>query len=164
MAKDASVAPKERVNILYRPATGDAQEEKELPMKTLVVGDFTGREDSTAVEDRKPVSVDKDNFNSVLEAQNVALNASVPDMLSDKPGGELKVSLDFKTMKDFEPDSVAQKVPELQQLLQLREALKALKGSLGNIPEFRKKIQELVKDEEGRRQLLKELGIEETKE
>ena len=164
MAKDASVAPKERVNIVYRPATGDAQEEKELPLKTLVVGDFTGREDNAAVEDRKPISVDKENFNSVLEAQNVKVETSVPDVLSDKPGGELKVSLDFKTMQDFEPDAVVHKVPELEQLLQLRDALKALKGSLGNIPEFRKKIQELVKDEESRSRLLKELGIDESKE
>jgi len=43
----------------------------------------------------------------------------------------------------------------------LREALKALKGPLGNIPEFRKKIQELVQDDGAREQLLKELGIEE---
>ena len=27
MAKEGSVAPKERVNITYKPATGDAQEE-----------------------------------------------------------------------------------------------------------------------------------------
>ena len=33
MAKEGTVAPKERVNIVYRPATGDAQEEVELPLK-----------------------------------------------------------------------------------------------------------------------------------
>ena len=36
----------------------------------------------------------------------------------------------------------------------------ALKGPLGNVPEFRKKIQDLVKDEGARDRLLKELGIE----
>ena len=36
MAKEGSVAPRERVNIVYKPATGDAQEEKELPLKLLV--------------------------------------------------------------------------------------------------------------------------------
>jgi type VI secretion system protein ImpB len=38
--------------------------------------------------------------------------------------------------------------------------LKALKGPLGNIPDFRKKLQELVQDEGARARLLKELGIE----
>ena len=32
MAKEGSVAPKERVNIVYKPATGGAQAEVELPL------------------------------------------------------------------------------------------------------------------------------------
>ena len=63
-------------------------------------------------------------------------------------------------MRDFEPDAIIRKVPELNSLLGLREALKALKGPIGNVPEFRKKIQELVQDEGARERLLKELGIE----
>ena len=38
MAKEGSVAPKERVNIVYRPATGDAKVEVELPLKLLILG------------------------------------------------------------------------------------------------------------------------------
>ena len=65
MAKESSVAPKERVNIVYKPATGDAKEEKELPLKLLMLGDYTLREEETLLEDRKPISVDKDNFDDV---------------------------------------------------------------------------------------------------
>ena len=160
MAKDGSVAPKERVNIVYRPATGDAQEEVELPLKMLVMGDFTMHTDETPIEDRAPVNINKDNFNDVLGAHNVNLNTMVGNTMSGKEGEELNVNLDFKTMRDFEPDAIIQKVPELRQLIDLREALKALKGPLGNVPDFRKKIQELVKDEGTRARLLKELGIE----
>ena len=60
MAKEASVAPKERINIVYKPATGDAQEEVELPLKVVVMGDFTLRPDDTPLEERKPVNLDKD--------------------------------------------------------------------------------------------------------
>ncbi len=42
MAKQATVAPKERVNIVYKPSLDDAQEDVELPLKMLVLGDFTG--------------------------------------------------------------------------------------------------------------------------
>ena len=59
MAKEGSVAPKERVNIVYRPATGDAKEEIELPLKLLVVGDFTRSQDDRMVEEREPINVDK---------------------------------------------------------------------------------------------------------
>ncbi len=159
--KTGSVAPKERVNITYRPATGDAKEEVELPLKVLVMGDFTSREDDTPVEDRKTINVDKNNFNDVLAAQNVTFEGSVADRLSDNPeeGAQLSVNLDFKSMRDFEPDEIIKKVPELKSMLELREALKALKGPLGNVPAFKKKIQELVQDDGTRDRLMKELGI-----
>jgi type VI secretion system protein ImpB len=160
MAKEGSVAPKERVNIVYRPATGDVQEDVELPLKVLVMGDFTLQKDERSVEDREALNIDKDSFDEVLRAQKVRLDAVVPNKLSNEPDAQMTVGLDFKSMKDFEPDAIIQKVPELKQLLQLRDALKALKGPLGNIPAFRKKVQELVQDEGVRERLLKELGIE----
>ena len=161
MPKEGSVAPKERVNIVYRPATGDASEEVELPLKVLVMGDFTMRKDDTPLEDRAPVNIDKDNFNDILKGQDVKLNTVVDDTLSGEEDAKLTVDLDFKSMKDFEPDAIIDKVPELSKLVDLRDALKALKGPLGNVPDFRKKIQELVQDEGTKERLLKELGIDE---
>jgi type VI secretion system protein ImpB len=161
MPKEPSVAPKERVNIVYRPATGDAQEEVELPLKMLVMGDFTGSPDDRPVEERKPINVDKDNFDKVLKAQGIGLDLTVPNKLSGEPDEETNVKLTFESLKDFEPESIAKNTPELNRLLELREALKSLKGPLSNLPAFRKKIQELVKDDSTREKLLKELGIEE---
>jgi type VI secretion system protein ImpB len=161
MAKEGSVAPKERVNIVYKPAGGDAQAEVELPLKLTVLGDFTRRPDDRPLEDRAPISVDKDNFNDVLKAQNVKLDIVVDNKLSEEEGAAMPVSLSFAGIKDFEPDALARQVPELAELLNLREALKALKGPLANIPDFRKKVQEAVKDDAARAQLLAALGIEE---
>ena len=160
MAKETTVAPKERVNIVYRPATGDAKEEVELPLKVLVMGDFTGQKDDRPVEERDPVNIDKDNFDEVLKARNINLDVTVPNVLSGKADDEMNISLKFESMKDFNPESIAKNTPELNRLLELREALTALKGPLSNIPEFRKKIQELIKDEKTRELLLKELGVE----
>ncbi len=81
MAKESSVAPRERVNIVYRPATGDAKEEVELPLKLLIMGDFTGKPDDRPLEERDPVNIDKDNFNEVLKAQNLGLKLTVGDKL-----------------------------------------------------------------------------------
>lgn len=160
MGKEASVAPKERVNIVYRPATGDAQEEVELPLKLMVLGDFTQRADDRAIEDRAPVSVDKDNFNDVMKAQQLSLNVSVPNKLSDDPDAKLNVRLDFEKINDFSPDAVAAQVPEMARLLELREALKALKGPLANVPDFRRKVQEIISSDSARKALLEELGLE----
>jgi type VI secretion system protein ImpB len=160
MAKDQTVAPQERVNITYKPATGEQQSEVELPLKMLFVGDYTGRPDERPVEDRKPINIDKDNFNQVLAEQNVTLAVTVPNRLTDEPGAELSAKLQFKKLSDFGPDAVAEQVPELRTLLEVRAALTALKGPLGNVPAFRRKLQSLLGDAESRERLIRELGLE----
>jgi type VI secretion system protein ImpB len=163
MPDEGSVAPKERVNIVYRPATGGQQEQIELPFKTLVVADFTGQPDETRLEERECIDVNKDTFDEVMEAHNLKLEFSVPNKLVEPAEGEdpednlLPLSLEFHNLKDFEPDQLAVAVPELSKLMELREALKALKGPMGNVPAFRKKVQELVTDNEARDKLMKEL-------
>jgi type VI secretion system protein ImpB len=159
MAKDASVAPKERVNIRFKPATGDVKDEVELPLKMLVVGDFTQREDDTPVEDRPLAQVDKDNFEDVLKSHKLSLTLPVDDKLSEKADEQMAVRLKFESLKDFEPERVVEQVPEMKQLLELRNALLALKGPLGNVPAFRKQIQAAMDDGDQRKKLLGELGL-----
>lgn len=159
MAKEGSVAPQERINITYKPATGDAQEQVELPLKMLFIGDYSGKEDTRPLEERAPINVDKDNFQQVLREQKLSLSFGVKDQLSGTEGAELPVKLEFKALSDFGPDSVVQQVPELKKLMELREALTALKGPLGNIPGFRRKIQALLDDADARAKLLGELGL-----
>ena len=157
MAKEGSVAPKERVNIVYRPATGDAKEEVELPLKLLIVGDFSLSPDERPVEDRKPINIDKDSFNEVLKAHNLKLDLNVADKISGEPDQDIAVSLKFESLKDFEPESIVKNSQELNNLLELRNALNSLKGPMSNVPDFRKRIQELITDEAKREQLLNEL-------
>ena len=160
MAKESTIAPKERVNIVYKPAIDDAQEDVELPLKMLVLGDFTGKNDDRQLEKREPLNIDKDNFNEILKAQNITLNMSVPNKLATEEDQEINVKLQVQSLKDFGPEAIVEQVPELKRLLELREALRSLKGPLSNIPEFRKKIQALIKDDTTRQKLLAEIGIE----
>lgn len=160
MATDGSVAPKERVNIVYKSAVGDAQEQVELPFRQIVLGDFTLREDPTPLDERTPINVDKESFPDVLKAQNLSLTFSVPNRLADTEEEEsLAIDLNFESIQDFQPDALVDKVPELKQLIELRNALKALTGPLGNVPDFRRRLESLIKDTDARAQLLTELGI-----
>ncbi len=156
---EGSVAPKERVNIVYKSSVGDQTEEVELPLKLLMVGDYTGKPSDDPVEDRAPVNIDKDNFNDVMAGMKLSLDMNVTDTLSED-NEEMPVRLEFKSMKDLSPDNVAKQVPELDSMLEMRRALLALKGPLGNVPTFRKAIQNILNDDETRAQIMKELGLD----
>lgn len=160
MAKEGSVAPKERINITFKPAIGGAQEEVELPLKLLVLGDFTQREDTRKVEDRKPISIDKNTLDEVLAKQALSLTLSVPNRSQETDeADELAVQVRINAMKDFNPAHLVEQVPQLQKLMALREALVALKGPLGNTPSFRKAIENALADDQARARVLAELGL-----
>ncbi|MET0950115.1 MAG: type VI secretion system contractile sheath small subunit [Pseudomonas sp.] len=160
MAKEGSVAPKERINITFKPAIGGAQEEIELPLKLLVLGDFTQQADERKLEDRKPVSIDKNNFDEVLANQKLGLTLSVPNRLQDEDDSqELAMDLRINSMKDFNPASLVDQVPEMKKLMELRDALMALKGPLGNAPAFRKAIESVLEDDDSRARVLGEIGL-----
>jgi type VI secretion system protein ImpB len=162
VAKESSVAPKERINITFKPATGDALEEIELPLKLMVLGDFTQQLDERKVEDRKPISIDKNNFDEVLANQKLGLAFNVPNRLEGgEDSQELALDLRINSMKDFGPESLVTQVPELRKLMELRDALVALKGPLGNAPAFRKAIESVLADGDSRTRVLEELGLTE---
>ena len=157
---DGSVAPKERVNIVYKSNTGDQTEDVELPLKLLMVGDYAGKEGDDVVEDRTPVNINKDNFDDVITGMNLGMDLNVKNTLSEEDSEPMPVHLKVKGMKDFSPERVAEQVPELNSLLQMRAALLALKGPLGNVPAFRKTIQSILNDDDSRSQIMAELGLD----
>ena len=160
MSKTGSVAPKERINIKYTPATEGQVDDVELPLKLLVTGDFKGAAEVSSLEEREPVSIDKHNFDAVMKQSNLAIDIPVPNPLEDNAEDQdIGVSLKIESMADFLPDNIAKQVPQLNKLLELREALIALKGPMGNMPAFRNKLQELIVDSNAREALEKELAI-----
>ena len=122
-----------RVQISYDVQVGDAIELKELPFVLGVMGDFTGQptEPLARLKDRRFVDVNPDNFDSVLESMRPHLAFSVENKLSEESNaGDLKVSLNFRTLEDFEPEQVARQIRPLRELLELRGKLSDLRGTL----------------------------------
>ncbi|WP_434673226.1 type VI secretion system contractile sheath small subunit [Pseudomonas sp. R1-15] len=160
MAKEGSVAPKERINVTFKPATGGGQEEIELPLKLLAIGDYIHRKDERKIENRKPIGIDRMTFDEVLAKQELSLLLSVPNRLQQESDtDELAVQLRLRSMKDFNPANLVDQVPELKKLMELRDALVALKGPLGNAPAFRKAIEGVLADDTSRSRVLDELGL-----
>lgn len=140
-----------RVQITYDVEVGGAIELKELPFVVGVLGDFTGQptEPLPKLKERKFVEVNPDNFDSVLEGMKPHLNFVVENKLSDEPdASNLKVDLTFKSMDDFEPENVARQIKPLKELLDLRQRLSDLRGSLQGNDKLEELLLEAVSNTE----------------
>jgi type VI secretion system protein ImpB len=136
--------PPSRINIRYLKDTGRAQEKVELPLKLLVLGDFTLREDDTLVEERERVQVNANSFDSFLKEQNLKLSFMVPNQLSGIEGDEFQVNLDIESLSDFTPDSLVEKVPKLKEMLEVRQLLTDLKSRVITNRKFRLELDKLL--------------------
>ena len=153
-----------RVQITYDVEVGDAIEVKELPFVMGVLGDFTGQpvDPLPRLKDRKFVEVTPDNFDTVLESMKPHLAYSVENKLSDDSNaGNIKVDLTFKSLEDFSPDNVARQVKPLRELLELRDRLSDLRGSMQGNDKLEEVLREAVTDKDKRAKLSAELGIKE---
>jgi type VI secretion system protein ImpB len=147
--------------VTYDVETGGAIEIKELPFVMGVLGDFSGQptEPLPRLKDRRFVEVNPDNFDSVLESMKPHLAYAVENKLSeDAEAGQLKVSLDFKSMDDFSPENVAKQVKPLRELLDLRTRLNDLKGTLQTNDKLDQILLDTVSNTEKLNQLRAELG------
>ena len=140
--------PPSRVNIRYVKKTDGAQEKVELPLKLLLLGDYTLRPDDTPLDERKKIGVTKDNFDDVLKEQRLKLSMSVPNRLTGKEGDELKVDLDLDSLKAFTPDEIVRRVPELAKMIEIRELLTDLKARVITNRSFRQALEKIVKDKD----------------
>ncbi|MBN2719186.1 MAG: type VI secretion system contractile sheath small subunit [Deltaproteobacteria bacterium] len=136
--------PPSRVNIRYVKDTGGATEEIELPLKLLVMGDFNLKEDDTPLEERERVNIDSNSFSSVLQEQKLELDMVVPNTLAGD--GEMPVNLKINSLNDFTPTGVANQIPELSVMLEVRNLLTDLKAKVVSNREFRKQLEDILKD------------------
>ncbi len=148
--------PPARINLFLEVLTDGAKKKMELPLRLLVMGDFLGRETGEDVADREITNINKDNFQDVLRSSELNAEYTVADKLR---GGdnEMKVNLNFDSMKAFNPDQVARQIPELSKLLAARNLLQDLRNRLISMGDFRRQLETIVKDEALREKLLSEL-------
>ncbi|ATF94595.1 Uncharacterized protein conserved in bacteria [Cedecea neteri] len=140
-----SEIPKARVNIQLSVHTGGAQKKVELPLKLMVVGDYSNGTGQLPVSEREKVNVNKNNFDSVLSEFSPSVNLSVENTLAGD-GSEENVSLSFTRMKDFEPEQVTRQIPQLKAMLAMRNLLRDLKANLLDNGTFRKELEKILLD------------------
>lgn len=149
--------PKARVNIKLDLHTGGAQRKVELPLKLMLMGDYSNGKEQRPLSERSKVSINKNNFDSVLSEFSPSLKLVVEDTLASE-GGETPVELSFQRMKDFEPEHVARQIPQLRALLAMRNLLRELKANLLDNATFRVELERILKDDVLSDELRKELA------
>ncbi len=155
---------KPRVHITYDVETNGAVTEKEIPFVMGVMGDYSGdnTENKKPLKDRKFSQIDRDNFNEVMSNIAPKVSMKVENTL-ENDGSEISVDLDFKTMEDFEPHRIVDKVEPLKKLLETRNKLRDLLTKADRSDELETILEEVLSNTDAIASLSSELGIEEDK-
>jgi type VI secretion system protein ImpB len=115
-----------RVQIEYDVELYGAQKTINLPFVVGVMADLSGNpaEPPEALDKRKYLQIDVDNFDDRLKAAKPRVAFQVPNTLTGE--GNLSVDITFESMEDFSPAKVAAKVDALNKLLTARTELSNL--------------------------------------
>ncbi|KGF65267.1 type VI secretion system contractile sheath small subunit [Pseudomonas lutea] len=150
--------PKARVNIKLDLHTGGAQKKVELPLKLMMLGDYSNGQEDRPLSERSKININKNNFDNVLTEFSPALKLTVENTFAGD-GSDASVDLKFERMKDFEPEQVARQIPSLRALLATRNLLRDLKSNLLDNATFRLELERIVKDEALSNELRAELAL-----
>ncbi|OYX73641.1 MAG: type VI secretion system-associated protein [Rhizobiales bacterium 32-66-11] len=152
---------KPRVHITYDVETEGAVVQKELPFVVGVLGDFSGdpTEPLKPLNDRKFIQIDRDNFDQILARMTPGLKLKVDNTLADD-GSQMTVELGFKSMDDFDPASVVQRVEPLRKLMEARDQLRDLLSKADRSENLESLLEQILTKEEDLKTLSSQLGLE----
>jgi len=149
-----------RVRIDYKVETEGAEPVLELPFVVGVMADLSAMSDQEkkSLKQRKFVPIDRDNFNDVMAraAPRVAFRSA--NKLGDNPDELLNVDLRFKSIEDFDPARIAEQVPAMNELLQMRKKLTELLGKMEGNDALEKLLGDVVGNTEKKQAILDALA------
>ncbi len=137
--------PKARVNITLDVETNGANKKKELPLKLLIAGDFSNGKTTCPIAERERININQNNFNQVISNLAPTLNFTVKNKIKND-SSEMRVKLEVDSLNKFHPEQIVKAIPELQNLLAMRNLLKDLKSNLLDNGALRRKLEQMVKD------------------
>lgn len=150
-----------RVQITYDVETNGAMQKVELPFVVGVMADLSGQPKDALkpLKERKFVPIDRDNFDDVLAKSEPRLALKVQNRLTGEDS-KLAVELNFKAMDDFEPARVAEQVPALKEMLDMRQRLTQLLSKMEGNDKLDQLLGNVLSNTEKALQLAKEMGVE----
>ncbi|NBD11108.1 type VI secretion system contractile sheath small subunit [Corallococcus silvisoli] len=152
--------PKSRITLTYRTTINGEQETVNLPLRLLVLGDFSlgsSEDRKTDLETRRLRSVDGRNLDELMKDMKMSTQFQVPNRINPDVESELDVTLPIDRMKSFHPDEIVKHVPKLKALLLLKTLLVEMQSNIDNRKDLRRELYELFSKPEALKELLNEL-------
>lgn len=117
----------------------DAEVQK-FPLKLFIFSEFSPRDIQEGISQiSKRYSVDKDKFKGVISELAEQVTISVHNYLSEQPEN-LIITIPLKDINSFRPESIAENIIELNDLLETRELLYHLKERKISKEEFQARL------------------------
>ncbi len=88
----------------------------DAPFHMLVLGDWSSKAEKPELEKRRPIEIDRDNFDDVLRKIRPELNLEFDS--------ETTLQLSFTELDDFHPDNIFRQIPLFENLRDIRKKLK----------------------------------------
>ncbi|GLS25041.1 type VI secretion system contractile sheath small subunit [Marinibactrum halimedae] len=129
--------PKSRMTLRYKTEVNGQPEDVELPLRLLIMGDFSGKSSSKVpFSERKVINFDGDNINAVLEKMKIKVNVKDDD--------ENIHSVPIDNVDSFLPHQVCKNISSLNDLVRSKKSLNTLLSSLNNSAKFREALKGLI--------------------
>jgi len=135
-----------RVQIEYDVELYGSARQIELPFVMGVMSDLSGKpaQPLPAIDQRKALAIDVDNFDERLKSMKPRVAFSVPNTLTDQ--GQISLQIEFESLDDFSPAAVARKVEPLRKLLEARTQLANLLTYMDGKTQAEDLINQALKD------------------
>lgn len=88
---------------------------EDRPFYLLVLGDWTADGPRRELANRRPVEIDRDNFDDVMNGLGIKLGLDI---------GGSSTELEFRSLDDFHPDEIYKRLPVFSELRDLRKRLR----------------------------------------
>ncbi len=146
-----------RVHIRYDVHVGNAIEKRELPFVVGILADLSGTSTLKGkLKKRKYVNINRNNFDQVMAGIKPTVRLTVRNVIQNNDS-DLVFDLEFKSMDDFKPlrlaEKIAEKVKPFAQTLELRRRVKKLLMSMDGNEDLQELMEELIRDREALKQL-----------
>ncbi len=165
--RNGNGVPRSRISLTYDTRQPDQpRQEKELPLRLLVIGDLTGRawrsEQQPAAGavrdefDARPIhDLNGRNLGAVMAKLGIQIELKGVANHVEKGGAPVDVTIPVRSMASFEPGEVVNHIPSARRLLNVRRLLLELQACVDNNKQFRRLVRELTSP--GRADLLEQL-------